>query len=437
MSHRSRSARTPRATFRLSAPAANVGGVFPRKMATKAPAEDALDIADIRARLMRLRDYAHVPVRNLPDSLRQDHEILISYAEVTYHMPQEYEKFYSVVSDVFSSDLVATRSLNPGTIGAFYVGCRDVKSDDEVCSFTCAGSLPRPGFERCDRTVLRAVVVPPSPGSSPSAARRISEPVLNYEVYSRSQSDPTRALLYVPSGAFTGIPSKVANLFREQFLIQKVRVVPYAEGESVEDITARAIGSDGGYVDLDTLVLPSHSGVGSPLGSPAGLRPPPSSPGYKAPEKKSSPLTSPMTLSDKVGDKSERQYHHDGGSESLVDGNDHTSVSQKSHAMSGAHQHPSASPSPSPDHHHHHHKHHAHHAHHGHDQDSAKGASMPWWAIVVLVLAAVATAIALTALIVAILRRPRVVDTSSASWAMPVSSYPSYATSTKRSSGRW
>jgi len=262
MSPRTRAARTPRATFLVgSARGESVRShSFDDAVFEKAPAKEALDVNDIRGRLERLHRYAHVPITDLPDSLMQDHNVLAAFAEVTHQVPQEYEKFYNVVSEVFAGS-VAARAIAPGTVGSYYAGCMDVTDDNEVCSVHCAGSIPKPGFSQCGMSVIRAIVA-----SSPDTPRRADgAPVLNYQVLSENKNAPERAILYVPKGTFTGISPKVGNFFKDHFKIRKIRVVSYEEGENDAELSARAMiasANDSGFVEIETLI--SHS-LASPV----------------------------------------------------------------------------------------------------------------------------------------------------------------------------
>lgn len=336
--------RTPRATFRITPVPADVEEpTFPRGgIAHKAPAADALDVADIRARLLRLRNYAHVPPRDLPERLKEDHRALVAYANVTYNIPQEYSKFYEIVTDVFSPDVVPDNTLKPGTVGTFYAGCRDKRSDDEVCSVTCAGSLPRPDLKRCDRTVLRAVYTPPTPGANSDTSAH-----MKYEVYNVSESDPEHALLYVPSDTFRGIYDKAANFLRDRYGVKKVRLIRYNEGENMDAVAARAMNSESPYIDLEALRI----GPGTPhAASPRGAETHCNSTQSNSDENATRATAAPRPPE---------------------------TASEQNHAT-----HPSRACT----------------------EETGTRSTMPWWAYLIIALAAAAVIIALVALIVVLLR---------------------------------
>ena len=117
---------------------------------------------EIHQRLLRLRQYAQTPVKELPLDVDRDFKTLTEHISLIYDteayptVHQQMENIYGDLKD----------NLIPGSIGAYIVGCNiaSKKSSQPGCDILCAGSAPPPNvpgmssFSFCSNMVLLAIM---------------------------------------------------------------------------------------------------------------------------------------------------------------------------------------------------------------------------------------------------------------------------------------
>lgn len=100
-----------------------------------------VNLDDIRTRLNRLRPLANQQISSLSGAAQEDYRALVQYMKLLYDT-DAYKVYHDEVRNKFG-DLA---DVQPGTVGAYFIGCVLSSSVDKLpgCSVICAGSMPLP-----------------------------------------------------------------------------------------------------------------------------------------------------------------------------------------------------------------------------------------------------------------------------------------------------
>lgn len=118
-----------------------------------------VDLEKIDDLCKKFRDKQDYKIKKLTGADKEDFEEMVSYVGLL-HGTSFYNHLYDRVKKYFGN----TRSVKPGTVGAYFAGCMISNfSTDEMnpsCSISCAGSMPLPkdqeGWSFCDKAVIMA-----------------------------------------------------------------------------------------------------------------------------------------------------------------------------------------------------------------------------------------------------------------------------------------
>lgn len=110
-----------------------------------------IDVEKIRTIVSNLRKKAHIEIKALKDSDKENLGKIVKYIDKLINT-NAYPILENIVDEYFS-DLDEIRS---GTIGAFFSGCNI--SGKDPCSDICAGNMPRRGtkYQYCDKNMYIA-----------------------------------------------------------------------------------------------------------------------------------------------------------------------------------------------------------------------------------------------------------------------------------------
>lgn len=102
-----------------------------------------INVNNMRETLQQLKEYQDVKTEELGNiSVEADRKFknIIEVYRALFEIPELYTELLQIAKEVFNCGTI-DNPLVPGTIGAFFCGCADLKDGIE-CSANCAGNLP-------------------------------------------------------------------------------------------------------------------------------------------------------------------------------------------------------------------------------------------------------------------------------------------------------
>lgn len=210
----------------------------------------SFDVAGIRARLLRLKQYEHYSLTDISQisSANADFEQMKAIAMVARNVESSYNELYNMIQSVFQNP---EKPYKLHTVGNYFTGCNGVTRSEEACALPCPGALAKPGHEQCSFSVFRAI---PNETNSNNI-----ENSLKFHRVSVGDRSAGMALIFVPQDTpFFGIPPKIAKAMEQKHNIQSVRVVKYDPTTLKPEISPdqfRSFENDVGFVNINSLIL--------------------------------------------------------------------------------------------------------------------------------------------------------------------------------------
>lgn len=262
---------TPRGAFFTMAPANTEIPYFDKDRIYPKNPEASFDVAEIRARLLRLKQHEHYNLTDLSQmsNIYADFEQMKAIALVARNVEPKYRELYEMIQSIFQNP---DKPYKLHTVGNYFTGCNGISRNDEACALPCPGALSKPGYEQCSFSVFRAI---PNETNTNNV-----ENALKFHRVSIGDRSAGMALIFVPQDIpFFGIPSKIAKIMETKHNIQSVRVVKYdpvtLKPENPTD-QFRHYENDVGFVNIGSLILnvsqpAKENQVDAPLEPTAGI----------------------------------------------------------------------------------------------------------------------------------------------------------------------